>query len=90
MHKDPTKTQSMKRREDCNKDKTGCRLFKKFIQKQYQDDHIQLLLSNQSRLNPNQKRMIYESVSWYDKFVRTGDELFVPQYLTDKLIEQSK
>ena len=87
LKKESTKTVSMKRREDCQKDKNGCLLYSKFTNASYQDDHIKLLLSSTSKLNQTDKKDIYESITWYNNFVRTGDELFVPQYLTNKLMQ---
>jgi hypothetical protein len=69
------------------KDKSGCKLYSQFLNKKYQDDHINYLLSRHSNLNQNQKQEIYHSFSWYDEFVRTGDEYFVPQYITNELLK---
>lgn len=87
LKNESTKTVSLKRREDCQKDKSGCKLYSQFLNKKYQDDHINYLLSRHSNLNQNQKQEIYHSFSWYDEFVRTGDEYFVPQYITNELLK---
>lgn len=87
LKKEASKTISLKRREDCKKDKLGCKLYSHFWNKNYQDDHLNALLSRQSTLNQNEKQEIYDSFWWYDRFVRTGDELFVPQYVTNDLLK---
>jgi len=83
---------STTRREDCEKDKSGCKLkgkqicnideCKSALLEQY---HIQNFISQNGE---QVRKPIYDSVRFYNKHIRTGDEFYVPQPLTIQLLER--
>lgn len=84
LGKDGQTGYKLSRREDCYKN-NSCMLnkngrFDKYGQTEY---HITKLCQTQGI-----KKQVTDSVEFYSKHIRTGDELFVPQDLTDMLLEE--
>lgn len=65
------------RREDCNKDKQGCK--NNNIHSEY---HIKQFLG----AYPIYSNSVYNSIEYYNKNVRTGDEFFIPQAITTTIL----
>jgi len=95
--KEPYKISTLRRREDCELDKNKCSLrpnidkyYKNLnsTQNVYPDIHLNNLINyftlKKDMLNLNN---LQKSISFYDKNVRTGDEYFVPQIITDNVVK---
>ena len=88
------------RREDCMKDKKGCQLIKK--NNCYRLDENNALCSSisfadyhnnkfyYSLKDTNKETNFFRSLRNYDEYVRTGDEFFIPQQITDYLLTDFK
>lgn len=65
------------RREDCHKDKEGC--LNRNLHSEY---HIRQFLA----AYPAYGKSMFDSIEYYNKNVRTGDEFFIPQAMTTTML----
>lgn len=76
------KQKPLTRREDCHKNKDGC--YYKNMNVFYNDPPIQFLKNFLKK--PEEIRTLEQNINFYEQYVRTGDELFIPQALTNILL----
>lgn len=89
LHKETAKNNLMIRREDCFKDKSGCKLLSLFKELQYDDENYpdKEYYEDIIKKLKDQLNQIIDSINFYDKNIRTGDEYFIPQSLTEYILE---
>ena len=94
--KKPGKTAYETRREDCSKDTKGCKIKNKeetCYERSYGTNLCSVSINDYhnnkfyNNLNEeNEKEKFFLSLNQYDTYVRTGDEFFIPQQITDYLL----